>query len=330
MDANSAPPEPGARFAAGPASGAARLAPRRGAEVDPNYARGVALVALAGVFWSIGGLLIRLVEAASGWQIVLFRSLALALTLTLIIALRHRGRLVAAFREAGWGGVAAAVALAGGFIAFVLALQRTSVANATFMLGASPFFAAFLGRVVLGEQIRRATALAIAAALLGILVMVGGGLALGTVAGNLLALGASVGFAVFSVLLRRGRALDMLPCVAIAGAIAAAVALPIVVAAAPSLKDALLLSPRDFALCAIMGAVQVGGGLTLFTLGARHVPVAELTLLSLTELALAPLWVWLAIGEVPSAYTLAGGAIIVAAITCQALSGTRRRPLPMV
>jgi drug/metabolite transporter (DMT)-like permease len=55
-----------------------------------------------------------------------------------------------------------------------------------------------------------------------------------------------------------------------------------------------------------------------------------LTLLSLTELALAPIWVWLAIGEVPSAYTLAGGAIIVAAITYQALSGTRRRPLPMV
>ena len=80
-----------------------------------------------------------------------------------------------------------------------------------------------------------------------------------------------------------------------------------------------------------MGAVQVGGGLTLFTLGARHVPVAELTLLSLTELALAPIWVWLAVGEVPSGYTLIGGAIIVAAITYQALSGARRRrPLPMV
>jgi drug/metabolite transporter (DMT)-like permease len=310
-------------------SSAAGLASPTGA-LDRDYARGVALVALAGVFWSIGGLLIRLIEGASGWQIVLFRSLALALMLSLIIALRHRGRLVTAFRAAGWGGVAAAAALAGGFIAFVLALQHTTVANATFMLGASPFFAAFLGRVVLGEQIRRATALAIAAALLGILVMVGGGLAVGTVAGNLLALGASVGFAVFSVLLRRGRARDMLPCVAIAGVLAALLALPVVLAGAPSLGGALVLTPRDFALCAIMGAIQVGGGLTLFTLGARHVPVAELTLLSLTELALAPLWVWLALGEVPSAYTLIGGAIIVAAITCQALSGTRRRPLPMV
>jgi drug/metabolite transporter (DMT)-like permease len=320
-----------APLAADPAVGAARLAPPIAAGVDPAYARGVMLVALAGAFWSLGGLLIRLIEAANGWQIVLFRALALALTLTLVIALRHPGRLVGAFRAAGAGGVAAAIGLAGGAIGYVLALQYTSVANAVFMLGASPFFAAFLGRLILGEAIRRATALAMAAALLGILVMVGGGLVVGTIRGNLLALGASVGFAVFSVLLRRGRERDMLPCVAMSGAIAALIALPAVLAGASSIATALVLGPRDLALCAVMGALQVGGGLVLFTFGARHVPVAELTLLSLTELALAPIWVWLALGEVPSGYTVLGGAIIVAAITYQALSGARRhRPLPMV
>jgi drug/metabolite transporter (DMT)-like permease len=327
MDQNAGSPEPVRVAVAGVTGGGP--ASHRGT-ADADYAKGVVLVALAGVFWSLGGLLVRLVEAASGWQIVLFRSLALALTLTLVIALRHRGRLVGALRGAGWGGVAGALGLAAGSIGYVLALQHTSVANVVFMLGASPFLAALLGRVVLGERIRPATALAMAAALLGILIMVGGGLAGGTMRGNLLALGTSLGFAVFSVLLRRGRERDMLPCVVIAGAIAALIALPMVLAEAPSLAAALMLSARDLALCAIMGTAQVGCGLVLFTLGARHVPVAELTLLSLTELALAPLWVWLALGEVPSAYTLAGGAIIVLAITAQALAGARRRPLPMV
>jgi DME family drug/metabolite transporter len=331
MDPASGTPQPSAAPLAHEPAGAGRLAPHLGAGVDPGYARGVALVALAGVFWSLGGLLIRLIEAASGWQIVLFRAIALALTLTLVIALRHRGRVVAAFRGAGWNGAVAGAALAGGFISFVLALLNTSVANATFMLGASPFLAAVLGRVVLGETIRRTTALAMAAAFAGILIMVGGGLVIGTIRGNLLALGASVGFAIFSVLLRRGRERDMLPCVVIAGAISALIALPIVLAGAPSLAAALALSPRDLALCAAMGAIAVGGGLTVYTIGARHVPVAELTLLSMTELALAPLWVWLAVGEVPSGYTLAGGAVILTAIAAQALSGARRRrPLPMV
>jgi drug/metabolite transporter (DMT)-like permease len=60
------------------------------------------------------------------------------------------------------------------------------------------------------------------------------------------------------------------------------------------------------------------------------VPAVELALLSMSELVLAPLWVWLAVGEVPSAFTLAGGAIVMAAIAFQALSGVRRRRNPPV
>ena len=77
-----------------------------------------------------------------------------------------------------------------------------------------------------------------------------------------------------------------------------------------------------------MGTVQVGLGLTVFTIGARHVPAVELALVAMTELVLAPVWVWLGVGEVPSAFTLAGGAIIMTAISYQALSGVRRRRLP--
>jgi drug/metabolite transporter (DMT)-like permease len=197
-----------APLATAPASAARlapHLAPHLGASIDPGYARGVVLVALAGVFWSLGGLLIRLIEAASGWQIVLFRSLALVLTLSLVIALRHRGRIVGAFRGAGWNGVAAGVALAGGFIGFVLALLYTSVANATFMLGASPFLAAFLGRVVLGESIRRATALAMAAAFAGILIMVAGGLVIGTIRGNHMASASGSAYRISRPLLRKLR-----------------------------------------------------------------------------------------------------------------------------
>ena len=300
--------------------------PRPCASADPDYVRGVVLVALAGGFWSLGGLLVRLVEAASGWQIILFRSLALVLTLLLIVALRHRGRLVTAFRQVGLNGAAAGTALGGGFIGFVLALQHTSVANATFMLGASPFLAALLGRLILGERVRRVTLLGMVLTAIGILVMVSGGLVLGTVAGNLLALGASCCFSIFSVLLRRGQH-DMLPCAAIAGAAAALIAFPMVVNEASSISAALLPSARDTALCAVMGSVQVGLGLTLFTAGARHVPAAELALLSMTELVLAPIWVWLGVGEVPSGFTLIGGALVLLAIALRALSDARR-PVP--
>jgi drug/metabolite transporter (DMT)-like permease len=64
----------------------------------------------------------------------------------------------------------------------------------------------------------------------------------------------------------------------------------------------------------------------LFTIGSRHIPAGELTLLSLTEVVLGPVWVWLGVGEVPTLYTMVGGLIVLGAISAQALSGVRRRP----
>lgn len=78
-----------------------------------------------------------------------------------------------------------------------------------------------------------------------------------------------------------------------------------------------------------MGVFQVGAGLILYTLGSKTVPAAELTLLSLAEVLLGPLWVWLFLGETITAYTLIGGTILLAAIAGNALSGARRKPPPV-
>jgi drug/metabolite transporter, DME family len=299
---------------------------------ETAYLRGVLLVAMAGVFWSLGGVLVRWVEEASAWQIIFYRSLALMLTLGAIVATRHRGRLFAAFAGVGWNGLLAGACLSGGFMGFIVALSHTTVANTVFMLGATPFFAALLGWWWLGENVRRATWLAMMLASAGVAVMVANGIAIGTAFGNLLALATALCFSTFTVLLRRGREQDMLPCVAHAGIIAFLISGLLLTAGlggATSVGLAgLALGAGDLLLCLIMGSVQVGTGLTIYTLGARHVPAVELTLLSLTELALAPIWVWLAVGEVPTPLTLVGGGIIMAAIVYQALSGARRRRTP--
>ena len=75
--------------------------------------------------------------------------------------------------------------------------------------------------------------------------------------------------------------------------------------------------------------MQIGLGLTLYTLGSRHIAAAELTLLSMTEVLLGPLWVWLVFGEVPAALTLLGGAIVLSAVTAQSLGGIRRKRPPL-
>ena len=53
----------------------------------------------------------------------------------------------------------------------------------------------------------------------------------------------------------------------------------------------------------------------------RAVPAGEVTLYSLAETILAPIWVLLAIGEVPSDWTLGGGVFVLSAVVLAAVAG---------
>lgn len=288
---------------------------------DPLYARGVGLVLTAGCFWSIAGVLVRAIEGAGIWQILFYRSAALVIALACILLVRHRGRIVGEFRKAGLGSVIGGFGVAVAFAGFIYALLHTTVANALFILCISPLTTALLAWLVLREGVRRATLIATAIAFIGVGIMVADGVQSGALWGNLASLVSVLGFSVFAVSLRRGRATDMLPTALIGGIFAAV--------AAAFLVDSFAISASDFLLSATMGVVQIAAGMVFFIAGSRYLPAAELALLSLTEVVLGPILVWLAYAEVPSGPTLLGGAIVLTAIAGQALSGIRRKPPPI-
>lgn len=289
---------------------------------DREYVRGVVFVLAAGVLWSIAGLVVRIIDNADEWQILFYRSISLVATLLSFIAVRNRGRVATVFVTAGRNAVWAGVFLGSGFACWIFAMTHTTIANALFILAASPLMAAWVAKLVLGETIRRVTLVCMIVSILGIAIMVGEGAIVGTLSGSLFALGAAFAFALFSVTLRKGKAVDMTPAVCWAGVWGTLLAMAMI-----SVSDSgLAVSLNDLLLCVLLGVVQVGLGLILFTLGSRHLPAGELTLLSMTEVVLGPVWVWLGVGEVPSFYTIIGGLIVLGAISAQALSGVRRRP----
>lgn len=282
------------------------------------YARGVSLVLFATLCWSIAGVTVRLLHAATGWQVILYRSIGLTLVILAVVATTHRGRVLGAIRAAGWTGLLAGIAGASASILYILALAEITVANTLFMVGVTPFIAALAGRWLLGEAVAPRVWLAMLLALMGVVAMVANGLVLGRLHGNLLALGSAVSFAAFSLLLRYGRQSDMLPALLHNGLVTMTVAGLVLGLAGGA--AAFALSAHDLALCLLLGVVQIGVGSIAFTRGARHVPAAELQLLAMAELVLGPLWVWLVVKEVPSPGTALGGALILAAIALQALS----------
>ena len=291
-----------------------------------TYRSGVVLVLAAGICWSTIGLGVRHIEIADVWQILFFRSLALTPLLLLVMTLRARGNPFSVIYNAGLAGIFGGISLVFAFSGGILAIQTTTVANAMFLFAAAPFFAAVLGWVALGEHVRKATWVSMGCALLGIFLMVWEGFSLGRIIGNVSALISALGFAAFTISLRWGKLEDMMPAVFLAG-IFAIVAAGIIC----QIKGyGFSIPTHDIGLAMAMGIFQVGAGLILYTLGSKVVPSAELALLSMTEVVFGPFWVWLFLGETIGGYTLIGGGVLLLAITGNALSGLRRKPMPLM
>lgn len=88
------------------------------------------------------------------------------------------------------------------------------------------------------------------------------------------------------------------------------------------------VSSKDLALLAALGVGQIGLGLAFLTMGARLIPAAEVALISLLEVVIGPLLVWLAYAERPSTTTLLGGAVVVTAVAIQAGDERDEPPAP--
>jgi len=276
--------------------------------------RGRLLALAAPVFWSITGVTVRSMEAATAWQINFYRSGTLALFVLAVLLVRYRRRTLAVIRAAGGNGMLAGGLVGMAMICNIVAMSHTTVANAVLLMASGPVVAAILGRVLLKEPVSGRTLLAILFAGVGMAVMVGGGVVAGSLFGDLIALVGVLFFGAYAIALRRTTHVDMTPAVFYAGAFGALVAAVTCFATGIGVRTA----ATDIALCVMLGIVQLGIGSVLFALASRHVPAAELTLFSLGEPVLAPLWTWLGVGEVPSLATLAGGAVMLAALAIQA------------
>jgi drug/metabolite transporter (DMT)-like permease len=268
----------------------------------------VSIMVLVCVMWSISGIVTRQMQQAKSFEVTFWRSLFAALTVAVILFVQRGGfsGLINAVRSLGRVGFASSACWAAMFTCFMLALTQTSTAN-TFVVNALyPVFAAALAWFVLGTRVPARTWLAMAAAIGGLVYMVAAGLGDG-VLGIFIALGVPIGASINVVLIKRyGANVDLIPAVLVGAVLSALAVLPF---ALPFKATAF-----DLGGLALLGVVQLGLPCALMVVVARHLPPAEVALLSLLEAVLAPLWTWIGVNEIPTQATIIGGGIALAAI----------------
>ena len=271
---------------------------------------GVYYVIMAGMLWSMIGIGIRLIENANVWQILLYRSSSLVLFLFIVLLINTKKNPFVLIYQSKLPVFIAAFGL---FIAYsggIYAVQNTSVANAMLLFASAPLITSILGYYFLGEKLSLYTFLAILIAFLGIFVMFMDSFGNNSINGSIGGVISAFGFSIFTVSLRWGKQNNMLPSVFLSGLLA--ILLTVIICKIQNHN--LIIEKYDAFYALFLGIFQVGIGLILYTAGSKTVPAAELTLLSLCEVLLAPIWVWIFLGEGATRLTFIGGFILLIAL----------------
>ena len=269
------------------------------------------MVICAGIFLSTLGLGTRLMDSATGLQIVLYRSVSLGIVVTSWLFYKTHIGFIAEFKQAGRIGVIASICFSGASIFLVLAIVTTTVANAMFIISLAPLVGGLLAWLVLKERVHKNTWIAFGIALIGVLVIIDGAISSTGVLGIVYAFLAVAFYGSFSVSLRWGKDQDMLPAVCLSSYL-------LIIALGLGL-DNLWVSYKDLIICLLLGVFQLALGMLLFVQGSKHVPAAQMMVLAMLEVVLNPIWVWLVVGEVPSTTSLIGGFIIFTGVCYDAL-----------
>ncbi|MEM7044132.1 MAG: DMT family transporter [Pseudomonadota bacterium] len=271
-----------------------------------SHLKGLAITTLGVLFVVPDSLFVRLIDAEP-MVTAFWRAMISGMLILLALPLVQGVSVFSTIRRTGWVGVIYALLIGSAAPAFVLAITHTSVANAVFIFAATPVFAAVISRVFLGEPIRLRMVLTMLTVLvgLGIIAFGSGSTELASWKGDLWALYVSMAFAAALTAVRKVRETPMIPVIPIAY-IGAALVIGAFVSPLSAFQAQWPLFLGHGAFIAVATC--------LLTLGPRFISSAEVSLLILLESVLAPILVWVAIGEDPGPWALVGGAVVIGAL----------------
>ena len=267
---------------------------------------GYILLLFGGFCLSWGGLIIRSFEEASIWQILFLRSLFFLLALIVFLLVTYKKNTYNIIKESGLPGLLGGFVLSFSFVAFVVAMSNTTVANVVFIISTQTMFLAIFGYFYLREKVSLIGSTSIFLAMSGIIVMVGDSISTGSLFGNIVALAIPINFAILVMIIRKNNKVDMVPAIFYSGIFSLIYGF--------LLTESFEFTQHDLFMGFLLGVPQLAISFICITIGSRTVESATVGILMLMETLCAPLWVWIFLNEVPPISVFLGGAVIILAI----------------
>jgi drug/metabolite transporter (DMT)-like permease len=266
---------------------------------------GVALVAASAVCWSTAGLCVRVANLDVA-TLVFWYAISACLGLGLVCAIRLRGEFWRAILGIGLPGLMYVVIAAGCQLSYVVALRYTSVANVMTIYAALPLVATGIAFLWLQERVSRHFIAAGIIAMIGVAITAGAA----ATADDVIGLGASfvmtATFGVMLVFLKRYSEIDILLVSAMAAGLSAIVSAPFM--------DFQVPTPMQLTGSVLYGLLAYALGTSLVLVGGRLIKSGEAGLITMLDVVLGPIWVWLFFAEQPTIQAVIGGTTALGAV----------------
>ena len=267
---------------------------------------GYMLLLFGGFCLSWGGFIVRSFQEANVWQILFLRSFFFIIALILFLSLTYKNKVFKVIKDSGIPGILGGFVMSFSFVAFIIAMNNTTVANVVFIISTQTMFLAIFGFFYLKEKVSLIGSSSIFLAMSGILIMVGDSISTGSLFGNLVALVIPINFAIYVMIIRKNSNLDMVPAMLYSGIFS--------LIYGAILSKSFEFSSHDLFMGFLLGIPQLALGFICITIGSRTTASATVGLLMLMETLCGPLWVWLFLSEIPPISVFIGGAVIISAI----------------
>ncbi len=276
---------------------------------------GYILLLFGGFCLSWGGFIIRSFEEASIWQILFLRSFFFLLALIAFLFVTYKKNTFNIIKESGLPGLLGGFVLSFSFVAFVVAMSNTTVANVVFIISTQTMFLAIFGYFYLKEKVSLIGLISILLAMSGIIIMVGDSISGGSLFGNIVALAIPINFAILVMIIRKNTKVDMVPAIFYSGIFSLIYGF--------FLAESFEFTKHDLWMGFLLGVPQLAVSFICITIGSRTVESATVGILMLMETLCAPLWVWLFLNEIPPISVFIGGAVIISAIILKGFDNSK-------
>ncbi len=265
-----------------------------------EHFRALLLLVITAVLWSSGGLLIKSVD----WHpLAISGARSLIAAAVIFLAFRRQPIRFGKIQVVGALGYVATVMM------FVTATKLTTAANAIVLQYTAPIWVALFGAWFLKEKTTALDWLTIGLVFGGMILFFQDQMEAGHLLGNLLAVASGMSMTVMALSMRKQKDGSPFNSVLLGNLLAFLGGLPFMLDGGPGLTGWLAI--------ALLGVFQLGISYVLYSVAIKHVTALEATIITMIEPVLNPIWVFLLLGEVPGPWSLAGGAIILAAIVAR-------------